>query len=160
MDNKSLEAANNLIKVFADPCNDPIYHYTSAEGAMGIIENNEVWLTNTEFVNDTSEGKALKQDFKDTEALGITNPYVKDKWKFKCNFDDDYNTYIASFSHGPESLSQWRAYGSFRIGFKANGLIKRGCISAFTLRMKSNSGYWKKKRCQSGRVMILRIRIY
>jgi hypothetical protein len=32
---------------------------------------------------------------------------------------------MASFSSGKESLGQWRAYGNFRIGFKAKDLVKR-----------------------------------
>lgn len=126
---KEFETAQNLIKAFADPCDDIIYHYTSAEGLMGIIENNEIWLTNTAFVNDTSECKALKQDFKDQEILNFTNNDVKDMWKkLVCDpyyvFTDE-DTYIASFSNDRESLAQWRAYGYFRIGFKTKTLKNR-----------------------------------
>jgi len=123
------EAVQNLIKGFADPCDKIIYHYTSAEGLMGIIGNNEIWLTNTAFVNDTSECKALKQKFKDQEIPSFTNNDVKDHWKeLICDpiysFHDE-DTYVISFSGDRESLAQWRAYGYFCIGFRAKDLINR-----------------------------------
>ncbi|MFZ5453023.1 MAG: DUF2971 domain-containing protein [Thermodesulfobacteriota bacterium] len=115
----------NLIRAFADRCDGIIYHYTSCEGFRGIIENSEIWLTNTEFVNDTTECKALQEKkdlFSDDE---FENDFVRDAWKkFINNPDTSNNTYIASFSRGKkESLEQWRAYGNFRIGFEAKKLI-------------------------------------
>jgi hypothetical protein len=56
-----LKQVNELKKTFADPCDEIIYHYTSAKGFQGIIESGEIWLTNTEFVNDTIECKALRE---------------------------------------------------------------------------------------------------
>ena len=124
---KRIEQYKGLIKVFADHCDDVIYHYTSAEGLRGIIENREIWLTNTAFVNDTSECRALQEEKRLFVEGDFTNSYVKDKWK---NFISDLkiendNTYIASFSCGDESLDQWRAYGHFRIGFEVKKLIRR-----------------------------------
>jgi len=126
MDNriKCIEHYKSLIKAFADPCRGPIYHYTSAEGLRGIIENSEIWLTNVAFVNDRTECRALKEErnlFIDSEFV---NKYVRDTWNsFICNPYNDKDTYIASFSRGKESLEQWRAYGDFRIGFGANKLF-------------------------------------
>jgi hypothetical protein len=114
----------NLILGIADSVSGTIYHYTSAEGLRGIIENSEIWLTNVEFLNDKTECKALQKEkklFKDTD---FNNSFVRKRWKdFVHNPSNDYDTYIASFSRGrKESLEQWRAYGNFRIGFKANKL--------------------------------------
>jgi len=108
----------------ADPVDEVIYHYTSAEGLRGIIENSEIWLTNVAFVNDKTECKALQEEkalFKDKD---FTNSFVRDMWnRFDRHPDDNFDTYIASFSRGPETLDQWRAYGNFRIGFNANKLM-------------------------------------
>src|SRR4030067_486611 len=115
----------SLIKVFADPCRGVIYHYTSAEGLKGIVENNEIWLTNAAFVNDTTECKALQEE-KDLFNDDFSNKYVKDNWKdFIRSPDKETDIYMASFSSGKESLGQWRAYGNFRIGFKAKDLVKK-----------------------------------
>ena len=123
---KRLEQCKRLIKAFADPCRGVIYHYTSAEGLKGIIENSEIWLTNAVFVNDTTECKALQEEKDLFDERDFSNEHVRDKWKYFINSPDkENNIYIASFSSGKESLGQWRAYGNFRIGFKAKDLIKR-----------------------------------
>lgn len=121
---KRLNEFKRLMSALADSVDEVIYHYTSAEGLRGIIENSEIWLTNVAFVNDTTECKALQEEknlFKDKD---VTNDFVRESWKrFVRNPYNNYDTYIVSFSRGEESLEQWRAYGNFRIGFKANKLI-------------------------------------
>lgn len=115
----------NLIKEFADPCEGNLYHYTSAEGLRGIVENNEIWMTNVNFVNDTTECRALEKEnglFSDSD---FTITEVKDEWfQFLTASGHINSTYIVSFSSGEQSLSQWRAYGNYRIGFDAKGLVK------------------------------------
>lgn len=123
---KGIEQLKSLIKAFADPCAGIIYHYTSAEGLRGIVESNEIWLTNTEFVNDTTECRALQEETSLFVDDDFSNEYVIDQWRYFIRRPDmDNNTYIASFSRGKESLEQWRAYGNFRIGFEAEKLVKR-----------------------------------
>lgn len=122
---KRIEQYKRLVKAFADPCNSIIYHYTSAEGLKGIIENSDIWLTNATFVNDTTECRALQMEKSLFDGIDFSNKYVADKWRRFIQYPDDNNTYIASFSRGKESLEQWRAYGNFRIGFKAKDLVKR-----------------------------------
>lgn len=122
---KCIEQYKGLIKSFADPCNEVIYHYTSAEGLRGIIENNEIWLTNVAFVNDTTECRALQEENNLFVECEFTNKYVKNYWKrFTQDSPINKDTYIASFSSGEESLEQWRAYGNFRIGFDGSRLLK------------------------------------
>ncbi len=119
-----LNQFNSLIEAIADPVDEVIYHYTSAEGLRGIIENSEIWLTNVTFVNDKTECKALQEEKNLFNDNDFTNSFVRDRWnRFVRNPDDDYDTYIVSFSQSSESLEQWRAYGNFRIGFDASKLI-------------------------------------
>ncbi len=122
---KGNEQYKKLMKTFADSCEGIIYHYTSAEGLRGIIENNEIWLTNTAFVNDTTECKALqeKKDLFINEEF--SNEYIREAWFNFIKHQYNRNTmYIISFSRGKESLEQWRAYGNFRIGFETKKLVK------------------------------------
>jgi len=119
-----LDEFNHLMSALADSVDEVIYHYTSAEGLRGIIENSEIWLTNVAFVNDTTECKALQEEKSLLKDKDFSNKFIKDRWKrFIRDPDNDHDTYIASFSRGKESLEQWRAYGSFRIGFRASKLI-------------------------------------
>lgn len=124
---KRIEQLKKLLETFADPGDGTIYHYTSAPGFQGIIENRELWLTNTEFVNDITECKMLQEEAKNglfnEEELSF-NKYLKERWKdFICGKESN-NYYIASFSKESDSLEQWRAYGSFCIGFDVQKLRK------------------------------------
>lgn len=123
---KRIEQYKSLINAFADHCEDTIYHYTSSEGIRGIIENSELWLSNASFVNDTTECSALQQETKLFDGGDLKNEYVRKRWKeFIKSHDKSNDTYIASFSRGEESLDQWRAYGTFRIGFDAERMTNR-----------------------------------
>lgn len=123
---KNLE---NLISSFADSFEEKeiIYHYTSSEGLKGIVESNEIWLTNTAFVNDTTECKSLQNEkdlFLENE---ITNPFVKENWEYLIKHPDKkHNLYVVSFSKDDSSLAQFRAYGNYCIGFDVKGLPKKG----------------------------------
>ncbi len=157
------ERLEQLIKAFADPFEDKeiIYHYTSADGLKGIVESNELWLTNTVFVNDTTECKALqeKRDMPGKDILSnldVALAYCDMIFKQKA---DCNNRYIISFSKR-DLLSQWRGYGSFCIGFAAKELVRNG----FTLhkclyeekeimqwildkaKMPEWNGEWKKEK--------------
>jgi hypothetical protein len=119
---------DKLIGTFADPCVGTIYHYTSTEGLQGIIESGEIWLTNTKFVNDTTECNALRQekDLFGKDELSF-NRYVNKWWdRFSKDKSQRNNYYITSFSKEHDSLEQWRAYGNVCIGFEAQRLEKRG----------------------------------
>jgi len=125
-----IERLKKLIKAFADPLEgvETIYHYTTAEGFKGIIESSEIWLTNTEFVNDLTECKALQKEpclFKKSDFA--KNKYVQNAWEYILQTGNrDKNSYIASFSKDGDSLEQWRAYGNFCIGFEVGKLKKTG----------------------------------
>lgn len=133
--NNDFKKLEELIDSFNDKFDDKIiYHYTSIEGFKGIIENNELWLTNTEFVNDTMECKTFYEYIDQLIASEIKNENVKtqlrewkrDKEHQNTNGHDDVSSYyIASFSKEDDSLEQWRAYGSYCcIGFEVDKLVK------------------------------------
>ena len=105
-----------------------IYHYTSPEGLRGIIDNGELWLTNTAFVNDTTEGIALKKKVALFKNGYLKNKFVQTEWERfidRKNIEDNVY-YMISFSKKNNSLDQWRAYGSYCIGFEAEELVRRG----------------------------------
>jgi hypothetical protein len=110
-----------------------IYHYTSAQGLRGIIQKGELWLTNTAFVNDTTECRALWR-LRDLFRKGeLTNRFVRERWESRLHphagvsdRDDGSTLYIASFSEEGSSLDQWRAYGAFCIGFDGTKMVRKG----------------------------------
>jgi hypothetical protein len=120
------EHLKKLIQHFSEPYEGTVYHYTGADGISGIIDKHEIWMSNTAFMNDTTELKALENDagIKDND---FTNDAVKKEWRRMTDrtgvnemTQSDY--YMASFSKKPDSLEQWRAYGNFCIGFEAGKL--------------------------------------
>lgn len=150
MDRKQhLKQVNDLIKTFADPCDGIIYHYTSAEGFQGIIESGEIWLKNTEFVNDTTECKVLQEETDIFEEGELSfNRYIEKWWQSfkKDNDKESSNFYIASFSKKPDSLEQWRAYGNICIGFDATLLKKDGFSLYECVYDKSKIKEWMLKK--------------
>jgi len=110
-------------------------HYTSAENAISIIKNQEIWLRNARAMDDFSEVgygfDQLKQYFDAgtnkqvfLNALGVGHPAIKDGiTKFDNWWASTHgSTYIACFSehhkkdddHG--RLSMWRAFSQPKPG--------------------------------------------
>ncbi len=109
-----------LLKGLEDRFTEPIYHYTGAEGLNGVLTTNEIWLTNAGFVNDTTECKAFLEDCaRDLlQDERLRNEYVREKLQFRLeDGPENADYYIASFSGIPDSLSQYRGYGEFCIGY-------------------------------------------
>lgn len=121
------EQLKTLIQTFSEPYRWNIYHYTSADGITGIIDKHEIWMSNTAFMNDTTELKMLQNTqaiFKDSD---FTNDAVRHAWhemlkRQRFNEDRHIDYYMASFSKKKNLLEQWRAYGNFCIGFDAKQL--------------------------------------
>jgi len=118
------EHLKKLIQAFSEPYRGTVYHYTSAEGISGIIDKHEIWMSNTAFMNDTTELKELEKatGIKDSD---FTNDAVKEEWRGRGPQAGSYERnqyYMASFSRKKDSLEQWRAYGNFCIGFDAGKL--------------------------------------
>lgn len=111
------------------PSNNPdtVYHYTSLEGLIGIIENRSVWMTDYGYLNDRQElsyGISLLSDSLNKMLENDIQPHVKDllvEWKNKIKKTPN-RVCITSFSSDGDSLSQWRAYGPVAIGFPVKDL--------------------------------------
>ncbi|HOW53873.1 MAG TPA: DUF2971 domain-containing protein [Syntrophorhabdaceae bacterium] len=129
-----------------------MYHYTSADGMSGIIDRHEIWMSNTAFMNDTTELKMLqnaKTIFNDND---FANEAVRHEWhemlerqQFNANRQTDY--YMASFSRKTDSLEQWRAYGNFCIGFDAKKLaVKKRVFLYSCLYTENDIRRWLLKK--------------
>lgn len=110
---------NELFRL-SKPQEAPIFHYTSLEGFKGIIESQDFWLTESSFLNDSTEiehgidlaHEVFKEfsDHKDgpifemLEGLGSKDRRLRPR------------TNIACFSSARDNLSQWRAYSGSGIG--------------------------------------------
>jgi hypothetical protein len=104
-----------------------VYHYTSLEGLIGIIENKAVWMTDYGYLNDRQElnyGVSLVSETLKKMLETDIPPSVKELLsEWEKNIQKVPNRVcISSFSSDSDSLSQWRAYGPVAIGLPVNEL--------------------------------------
>jgi len=55
-----MDLLSELMQAFSEQYSGTVYHYTSAEGVAGIISNHGIWMSNTAFMNDTTELRTLQ----------------------------------------------------------------------------------------------------
>ncbi|AKF40332.1 TPA: DUF2971 domain-containing protein [Yersinia enterocolitica] len=114
-----------------------IYHYTDLNAAKSITDNSSVWLTDYRFLNDKEE---FLEGFNVLcEALVAFNDYSDEctpefikhvKSGINLIIESDItlfernNVFVASFSHTPDLLSQWRSYGMFSLEFNEEFILE------------------------------------
>ena len=100
-----------------------LYHYTTAEGLIGIIKQQEIWATDIFYLNDQKEFRW---------AIDLAKQHLNKYINMPSRYDSMARAlpdvgplqrcpvYVCSFSEKEDDLSQWRAYcpqGGFAIGF-------------------------------------------
>lgn len=120
--------------VVDEDCPPIVYHYTSMDVLLKIVEHGEIWATNARFLNDISERDYfIDLVAKRMESLrGTLGDHVIDRLVDEFSNYRDYRPgfceipFIASFSSEQDSLAQWRAYCPHGygvcIGFRTDSL--------------------------------------
>ena len=107
-----------LLKQKFEPVPETLFHYSSQAGLIGIIKGGEMWMTHTQFLNDTQEynhaivmiASEMAERIKTAPANEISILEVILK---QITHDlSQINVCVCCFSEDGDSLSQWRAYGS------------------------------------------------
>lgn len=103
---------------------DLLYHYTTPEGLLGILQSQNIWATEATFLNDLYEiqyGLEITQE--------VLNIYIKNKSDFIKDFSQltlyyfhlmnskEEEIYITSFCEKSDLLSQWKGYTNFGEGY-------------------------------------------
>ena len=108
-----------------------LYHYTTVESLLGIIESGALWATHIHYLNDTSEAHLLWDQIRVVIDSRLENPdeTKRDALSELRQFASapTYgDIYVVSFSKdGGDRLSQWRGYGGaggVAIGFNIAAL--------------------------------------
>jgi hypothetical protein len=125
-----------------------LYHYTTQDGLLGIIEKECIWATHFRCLNDTSEGQIVSRAAWDelnsrVNADSLLRFFgmqlVEGAKKIECNDEEilgqgyrilaevtSRDVYVTSLSEQGNLLSQWRAYsgksGGYSIGFSPDYL--------------------------------------
>jgi hypothetical protein len=126
-----------------------LYHYSSLEGLIGIIESKSIWATNILYLNDASELNYAKGLFRNQvnhfERKKENEDYLIHR-NFKTLIEDMENStskdtyafFVCSFSEENDLLSQWRGYSpkgiGLSLGFKLGDLRKSVERYAFSIR--------------------------
>lgn len=136
---RNLEFWRSNILTFA-PQSDRVYHYTDAAGLLGIVECQELWLSNTLFLNDSRElaygfdriVEALHRRTGDAPHLcraalrHFEQPSAGEEPPDEPRLPND--VYVASFSEAGDSLSLWRSYSQqasgYALGFSVPKLLE------------------------------------
>jgi Protein of unknown function (DUF2971) len=103
--------------------NGIVYHYTDANGLVGIINSGKLWSTNTSFLNDPSEGSYALDVANNVLAVSRTMlaaeqaTILESLGKLEVPDHRSYDVFVTSFCREGDLLSQWRGYGAFGDGF-------------------------------------------
>jgi hypothetical protein len=114
-----------------------LYHYTTLNGLIGIIENREIWATNIFYLNDLSEflyATSVAENLLRSVSVAFIEAGMLEKIRaelLRWSEQDDpihrTETYVSCFSEEGDLLSQWRGYcpsGGVSIGFDFLTLLK------------------------------------
>lgn len=116
--------------------NDYIYHYTTLNALQGILDNNELWVTKSDFLNDKSELQYTYDLFKNNFLCNITEMSFREKlineFDALINEVNDISRkplsgyYIASFSTDSDNLALWSEFSNamgYNLEFEAESFI-------------------------------------
>jgi len=111
---------------------DIFYHYTDAQGLIGILKERELWATSVLHLNDASEFRHAMQLAADPANIPEGSSWKPDS--LDTLLEDPTSLiqmgrdmpFVVSFSENGDQLSQWRAYcpkgDGFSIGFRESHL--------------------------------------
>lgn len=140
--NKKLEL--DLLKVLS-PRRKPqvLFHYTSAEGLIGILKTHAIWATSIRFLNDSTEyslAVSLAREFiegRSKKARGKFDSALYAVLSERLTSEVE-EVYVSSFTENADQLSQWRAYcpatGGYAIGFQSKHLVPDSASYRFLAR--------------------------
>jgi hypothetical protein len=103
-----------------------LYHYTSMDGLLGIVNSGRIRATDIRYLNDESESKQIWNALRgrlQQRLAGTSGPELANAREILDAIENRHasgvfiDVFVASFSELGDSLSQWRAYSSGGIGF-------------------------------------------
>jgi hypothetical protein len=101
-----------------------IYHYTNPAGLIGILSEGELWATDVQYLNDSSEllhaEKLHKQVLKELIAeapAGSLQKTLAMKARERPPWHSRLQTYVVCFCADDDLLTQWKTYGAWGSGF-------------------------------------------
>jgi len=143
-----------LAEHLQQPIPEALYHYTSQDGLLGIIQSRSLWATNISYMNDATEfdlslGLLKDRLFDEVDEIGFAaaNParstrpdHIKERantlWKI-ANRISGSSICITCFCEHGDLLSQWRGYSGggcgYSLAFRISELKQIASDSGFIL---------------------------
>lgn len=106
-----------------EPTPPILYHYTSMEGLLSIVETGRIRATHIRFLNDSSESETMwtvvlrRLKERSERADSSEEQAYLSEIITATSGRRTHNEYVASFSQEGDDLSQWRAYCPAQPGF-------------------------------------------
>lgn len=116
----SLDTAPGLLSPDVWP-QGTVWHYTTAAGLAGLIQENVLWASSAAFMNDRHEltGDSLFRELFNRHRSEV-DPRIDGGVRFALQSalrTDRYRTFIACASKAPDNLTLWRNYTGPEVGF-------------------------------------------
>jgi hypothetical protein len=113
------------------PPSGVLWHYTSGDGLVGIIETGKLWTTQVSCVNDSTELRYGISLVRDALTLRCVASATTDERVFYNILSNNLEIgaaptnewFIGSLSEDGDDLSQWRAYGGGEGGYSQETTI-------------------------------------
>jgi hypothetical protein len=113
-----------------------VWHYTNADGLIGILTSGQIWSTQIACLNDSLEHRyfaGLVHAAVNVERKRNTDPDIDVLLRVADDALSNVDTstegrFVACFSEVRDDLAQWRGYGggecAFSIGFRYAGILE------------------------------------
>jgi hypothetical protein len=125
------------------PLPEVVYHYTSMDTLLKIVETRSIWATNINYLNDVLERKhclaSVRSRLSSADGKTSFGPIEEDQGEKEERDSIRSLPFVASFSGARDSLTQWRSYcpqgNGVCIGFRTESLN-----NAFLIPSRSEPG--------------------
>jgi hypothetical protein len=111
------------IDTTARPVPSRLYHYTNAGGLLGIIEQNKLWATHVNYLNDASELRyarslveAALSGYEQTGNSAHASEFVR-RARDMFDVSKTMDVFVSCFCEEGDLLSQWRGYAQAGEGY-------------------------------------------
>jgi hypothetical protein len=115
-----------------------LFHYTSADGLIGILSSKSIWMTDLRYMNDSSElqySRSLIETRLKSRSNEIQREFIKRIVQTFDPFSNRFSVFATCFCEDGNLLSQWRGYrgegGGYAIGIDflhTIRFIERRCV--------------------------------
>ena len=104
-----------------DEANPPvIYHYTDPAGLIGILSSGQLWATDIQYLNDSSElqhaqrlyRQVLEELFFEGSRQSLQRRLAKKALRSEYLSLDSRKEYVVCFCAEGDLLTQWQSYGA------------------------------------------------